>query len=57
MTLISHLEYDRMRSERDEARAIARRLSNPLRYHAEHGCQMCTEHVAEFDAVPWAKDA
>ena len=43
-------------AERDEARAIARQLSNPLRYHAEHGCQMCQEHLADFDDLPWAKE-
>jgi hypothetical protein len=49
------VERDEMRRERDDARAIARRLSHPLRYHAEHGCMVCTEHIAELDALPWAK--
>ena len=42
----------RLAQERDEARAIARRLAADLRECGIYG----VEALAAFDALPWAKD-
>jgi hypothetical protein len=60
VTLISNLEYDRMRVERDEARAIARRLAFWLTKQNSGEWILAdppvTQLLREFDALPWAKN-
>lgn len=51
------LTAERLAKERDEARAIARRLAHEARPYCSIGVgSTLTRAVAAFDALPWAKE-